>query len=78
MPVYKYRSIDEMPGVPRPGDPELYRTIQSIWDSGRRMSTRRFRPGVRKFHSIEEMDRAQEADAQQAAEGRRLASQPKA
>jgi hypothetical protein len=62
MPVYKYRSIEEMPGVPRrePGDPALYRAIRSIWELGDRMTNRRFRPGVTKYRSIEEMDRAQE------------------
>ena len=63
MPVYKYRSIEDMPdeGWRRPGDPLLYRTIAQFWDFGQRTSTRRFRPGVYKFRSINEMDAAQGA-----------------
>ena len=62
MPVEKYRSIEDMPDVPRrqPGDPTLARTMRQIWDLGRRASTRRFRPGVYKFRSIEEMDAARD------------------
>ena len=60
MPIEKYRSIEDMPDVPRrrPGDPALYRTMRQLWNFGRRTSTRRFRPGVYKFRSIEEMDAA--------------------
>jgi len=63
MPVKKYRSIEDMPDVPRrqPGDPALYRTMRQLWDFGRRTSKRRYRPGVYKFRSIEEMDAAQDA-----------------
>ena len=63
MPVKKYRSIEDMPDVPRrqPGDPVLYRTMRQLWDFGRRTSRRRFRPGVYKYRSIEEMDAAQDA-----------------
>ena len=63
MPVYKYRSIEEMPDEVwrKPGDPLLYRTIARLWDFGRRTSTRRYRAGVYKYHSIEEMNAAQDA-----------------
>ena len=63
MPVSKYRSIEDMPDEVwrRPGDPLLYRTMAQLWDFGRRTSTRRFRPGVYKFRSIDEMDAAQDA-----------------
>ena len=60
MPVQKFRSIEDMPDVPRrqPGDPALARAMRQLWDFGRRVSHRRFRPGVYKFRSIEEMDAA--------------------
>jgi hypothetical protein len=58
MPVRKYRSIYEMPDETwrEPGDPLLYRAIREVWDFGRRTSGRRYRPGVDRFRSIEEMD----------------------
>ena len=62
MPVYKYRSIDQMPDETwrQPGDLVLYRAMRQVWDFGRRTSGRRHRPGVYKFRSIEDMDAAQE------------------
>jgi len=61
MPVRKYRSIYEMPDETwrEPGDPLLYRAIREVWDFGRRTSGRRYRPGVYRFRSIDEMDVAQ-------------------
>jgi hypothetical protein len=61
MPVRKYRSIYEMPDETwrEPGDPALYRAIRQVWDFGRRTSRRRYRPGVYRFRSIDEMDAAQ-------------------
>ena len=61
MPVRKYRSIYDMPDETwrEPGDPVLYRAIRQVWDFGRRTSRRRYRPGVYRFRSIEEMDAAQ-------------------
>jgi hypothetical protein len=42
-----------------PGDPVLYRAIRQVRDFGRRTSRRRYRPGVYRFRSIDEMDAAQ-------------------
>ena len=74
MPVQKFRSIADMPDPPRrlPGDPALYRAIATVWASSRAANPRRFRPGVYKYRSIEEMNRAQEQlDAEHVAELRR-------
>jgi len=64
MPVRKFRSIEEMkqdhPIWRRPGDPVLYRAIALVWEVARRTNPRRFPPGVYKYRSIQEMDRAQE------------------
>ena len=62
MPIRKFRSVEEMnePVWHRPGDPALYRAMRIVWDFGRRANPRRFRPGVYKYRSIEEMDRVQE------------------
>ena len=61
MPVRKYRSIYDMPDETwrEPGDPALYRAIRQVRDFGRRTSRRRYRPGVYRFRSIDEMDAAQ-------------------
>jgi hypothetical protein len=61
MPVRKYRSIYDMPDETwrEPGDPVLYRAIRQVWDFGRRTSGRRYRPGVYRFRSIDEMDATQ-------------------
>lgn len=57
MPVRKFRSSEEMnqPVWREPGDPELYRTMHALWDLASRTSRKRFRPGVYRFRSIEEM-----------------------
>jgi hypothetical protein len=57
MPVRKFRSVEEMnqPVWRLPGDPQLYRAIREIWTFGQRSSRKRYRPGVHRFHSIEEM-----------------------
>lgn len=62
MPVYKYRSIEDMDAHSwrRPGDPELYRAIAFVWELARRTNPRRFTPGVQRYRSIEEMSRADE------------------
>ncbi len=57
MPVRRFRSVEEMnqPVWRESGDPELYRAIKETWEFGMRTQKRRFRPGVRRFRSIEEM-----------------------
>lgn len=63
MPVYKFRSIEEMNHETwrRQGDPALYRSMAFVWELGRRTRPRRFVPGVQKHRSIEAMSHAQEA-----------------
>jgi len=57
MTVRRFRSVEEMnqPVWRKPNDPELYRAVKATWQFGMRTRTRRFRPGVRRFRSIEEM-----------------------
>ncbi|HET7710843.1 MAG TPA: hypothetical protein VFL80_02840 [Thermoanaerobaculia bacterium] len=60
MPVRKFRSIEEM-NVPiwrKAGSPELYEVLRRVWQMGHRTSRRRYRPGVYRFGSIEEMQDA--------------------
>lgn len=62
MPVYKYRSIQEMDAHTwrEPGDPELFRAIRFVWELGRRTSTRRPAAGVYKYRDFETMSAARE------------------
>ena len=64
MPVRKFRSVEEMsePVWRSPGDPRLYRAIREIWTFGQRTSRKRFRPGVHRFRSIEEMKESTVSD----------------
>ena len=59
MPVRKFRSAEEMNREiwRKPGSKELYDAIRRVWEFGRLTSTRRFRPGVHRYRSIEEMAR---------------------
>lgn len=60
MPVRKFRSAEEMnqPVWREPGDPELYRTQRALWDLAAKTSRKRFRPGVYRFRSMQEMQDA--------------------
>jgi hypothetical protein len=62
VPVYKYRSIEEMDAHTwrPPGDPGLYRAIAFVWELARRTSPRHFTPGIYKYRSVDEMSRADE------------------
>ena len=65
MPVWKFRSIEEMktPRWREPGDPDLLRAMAALWELGRRTRRRRHPPGVHKFKSVEEMHVTQERRA---------------
>ncbi len=61
MPVWKFRSIEEMNAFDvermRRNDPDLVSRIQSLWDSWRDLLPPLNTPkGVHKFRSIEEMN----------------------
>lgn len=62
MPIRKFRSIEDMDASTttwrKPGDPELYRAIAFTWELARRTNPRIFPPGVQKFRSIDDMNRA--------------------
>jgi hypothetical protein len=62
MPVRKFRTVEEMnrPVWRTPGSAELLEAIRNVWEFGRRTSRRRFRPGVYRYRSIEEMQKALE------------------
>jgi hypothetical protein len=58
MPVRKFRTVDEMSTEVwrRPGDPELYRVMASLWSFGARTQRSRGPAGVRRYRSIDELD----------------------
>ena len=62
MPVRKFRSIEEMNAETwrQPGDPELYQAIAFVLHVARGTNPRHFSPGVQRFRSIEDMNRAQD------------------
>ena len=62
MPVFKFRSVEDMPdaGWHERGSPDLVRAVARVWRMGRHMRPRRFPPGVHKFRSIEEMSAQRE------------------
>ena len=58
MPVYKFRSVDEMPEPPwrTPGDPKLYRALARLSETSRRLRPRFFPHGVYRHRSLAEMN----------------------
>ena len=62
MPVRKYRSVEEMPS-PSPFaalDPENIRRVCDLSELAIRLRPRRLAPGIYKYRSVEEADRARE------------------
>lgn len=60
MPVRKFRSVEEMPGVAprrRPHDPENLRIACELSELAYALKPWHFEPGVRKFRSVEEAGR---------------------
>ena len=72
MPIRKFRSIEEMDAYTwrTPGDPALYRAIAFTWELARRTNPRRFTPGVHKYRSIDEMNRADDERLNEHVQGR--------
>jgi hypothetical protein len=63
MPVWKFRSIEEMPGESwrTPGDPRLYEALAQLSRLSQRLRPRRFPTGVYKFQTMDEMNRHRDA-----------------
>ena len=60
MPIRKFSDVGAMK-APRwrpPGDPEIARVFAGLLEIGHRTRPRRFPPGVHKYGSIEDMQRA--------------------
>lgn len=60
MPVWKYRSIEEMPPTPRyeRGSAEHLRHWEALWARASALAGKRFRSGVFRYRSIEEAQRS--------------------
>lgn len=58
MPIRKFRTVEDMSAEVwrRPGDPELYRVMASLWSFGARTQRSRIPAGVRRYRSIHELD----------------------
>jgi hypothetical protein len=56
MPLRRFRSLEEMEDSlwRSPGDPELWRAIERVWDFAERTCPRRLPPGVHKHRSLDE------------------------
>ncbi len=66
MPVWKFKTVEEMAGSAwlERGDPLLARAIEAVWDFGRRTTQPRYPPGVYRHRSLSEAQRrAEEWDA---------------
>ncbi len=59
MPVRKYRSVEEMPGVPprAPHDPENLAIACELSELAAKLYPRKLEPGVWKFRTMEEANR---------------------
>jgi len=62
MPVRKYRSAADMPPPPprAPLDPENLKIFFGLWDFCHHLRPTRRTPGVRKFHSWDDLLRSRE------------------
>ena len=62
MPVRKYRDVSQMPPPPPldPKDPMTWAAIRDLWGFIARALPPLYAPGVRRFRSIEEMNRARD------------------
>jgi hypothetical protein len=64
MPIYKYRRIEDMPSERwlEPGDPAIVRRMRLVWRMASALAgPLAFPRGVRKYHSVEEMNAEREA-----------------
>ena len=60
MPVWKYRSVEEMPPTPcyEPGSALHLRQWEALWARASALGRKRFRAGVFRYRSVEESQRA--------------------
>ncbi len=63
MPVRKFRSVTDMPGVQplRRLDPKNLRVACELTELAFALHPWKFEPGIRKFHSLEEANRHRQA-----------------
>jgi hypothetical protein len=61
MPVYKYRSVADMPDLPVPAGEDLIRRIRAVWQRANTLFPRTIHRGVQRFRNQEQADAAREA-----------------
>lgn len=61
MPVWRYRSVSDMPPPPRATDADLALRIRAVMSRAVRMAKSGCPPGVQRFRSVEEAARARAA-----------------
>jgi hypothetical protein len=81
MPVWKYRSVADMPPPPacEPGSPDHLQRWAALWARSTQLAGKRFRSGVFRYRSVAEADRAadrMELRAAPAASGTRVPAPP--
>jgi hypothetical protein len=54
MPLFKYRSISDVPRTERVGDALLSSRIRALWSRSRSFFPIKPRPGVQRFRTIED------------------------
>ena len=61
MPIERYRDVADMPPPPRgdPNDPATFARVRALWHFALRLP-RLFAPGLHRYRSIEDSQRARE------------------
>ena len=60
MPVYKYRSVEDMPRPPRASGEDLVQRIRAVWNRAALLCPPRPPRGVMRFRTIEEANAARD------------------
>lgn len=67
MPVFKYRSVEEMPPLPVATEETLVARIRAVWSRATRLAEPCFTRGVQKFRNLEEANEARQRELQRRA-----------
>ena len=60
MPIYKYRSVEDMPPVPRADPEDLLERIRAVWNRAALLTGLGYPPGLYRFRSLEEAQAARD------------------
>ncbi len=62
MPLFRYRTVEEMPPPERVQGPELALRIRALWNRAFALCPPEHRPGLRRYRSIEEANQDHERE----------------